>query len=374
MTAPSIHRSCPVCASATANSLWRKGDLRLVRCADCGMVYANPIPAEMASGKFYDDAGKDYYLSPAKLESDYADVRFDRELRLFRKHCPRGTVLDVGCSSGAFLFQLRKRWPGEYEILGTDVSGAPLDYAESRDVPVARGDFLQMDFARTSAAQLPEAPHPGPGQEPLLSQASATLSSPSAGEEREGRGVVGLSGAKREPRKLTDSLPVRRRESGRRSGDGFDAITLWAVAEHLAEPKQFLEKAYAVLKPGGLCFVLVPNFKSLAVRLLGVKYRYVYAQHLNYFTARTLTALCAAKFEVVATRFMHFNPVVIWQDGRGGGRDVSNAERGELLKRTTAYKQQPWMKPVKWAYGAVENALAAFGLADNLVLVLRKRS
>lgn len=266
------------------------------------MIYANPIPAAMASGEFYAAAGKDYYLSPAKLESDYADVRFERELRLFRKHCPRGAVLDVGCSSGAFLFQLNKRWPGNYEILGTDVSGPPLDYAESRGVPVMRWNFLEQDFV----------------------------------------------------------------------GRTFDAVTFWAVIEHLAKPKRFLDKAHAVLKSGGLCLVLVPNFKSLAVRLLGARYRYVYEQHLNYFTARTLAALCAPKFKIVETRFTHFNPVVIWQDWRGGGREVSNAERGELLKRTTAYKQKAWMKPVKALYGLAEQSLAAFGLADNLVIVLRK--
>lgn len=304
MTRELIQRPCPVCASATADPHWQKGELRLVRCGGCGMIYANPIPAAMASGEFYDAAGKDYYLSPAKLESDYADVRFERELRRFRKHCPRGAVLDVGCSSGAFLFQLKKRWPGDYETLGTDVSGPPLDYAESRGVPVGRGNFLEQDFG----------------------------------------------------------------------GRTFDAVTFWAVIEHLAEPRRFLDKAHAVLKSGGLCFVLVPNFKSLAVRWLGARYRYVYAQHLNYFTARTLTALCAARFEVVETRFTHFNPVVLWQDWRGGGREVSNAERGELLKRTTALKQKPGMEPVKWAYGLAEKSLAAFGLADNLAVVLKKRS
>ncbi len=285
------------------------------------MIYANPIPADMASGEFYDAAGKDYYLSPAKLESDYADVRFERELRLFRNHCLRGAVLDVGCSSGAFLYQLKQRWPGDYEILGTDVSGPPLDYAESRGVPVVRGDFLQLDFA-----------------------------------------------------KLAVPLPVGRGEGSRRPGEGFAAVTFWAVVEHLAEPKRFLEKAHSLLQPGGLCFVLVPNFNSLAVRLLGARYRYVYEQHLNYFTPRTLTALCAPKFKVVSTRFTHFNPVVIGQDWRGGGREVSNAERGALLKRTTAYKQKAWLKPVKWAYSLTEQSLAAFGLADNLALVLRKRS
>src|SRR5436309_1674340 len=107
MSEASVHRACPVCESRIATPHWRKGELRLVRCEDCGMVYANPVSEVLASGKFYDDAGADYYLSPAKLESDYADVRFERELRLFRKFCARGAVLDVGCSSGAFLFQLQ---------------------------------------------------------------------------------------------------------------------------------------------------------------------------------------------------------------------------------------------------------------------------
>lgn len=269
------------------------------------MIYVNPAPAAMAGGQFYDTEGADYYLSPAKLASDYADVRFERELRLFREFCPHGAVLDVGCGSGGFLFQLKKRWPGDYEILGTDVSGGPLDYAESRGVPVVRGDFL-----RSAELQL------------------------------------------RAP---------------------FDVVTLWAVAEHLAEPKLFLEKAYALLKPGGLCFVLVPNLRSLAVRLLGANYRYVYAQHLNYFSAVTLGRLGErAGFEVVARRFMHFNPVVIWQDWRGRGREVSNAERGELLKQTTALKQKPWLKPIKVIYGLTEKVLGGMGLADNVVVVLRK--
>ena len=55
------------------------------------MIYTNPVPAEMATGFFYDQAG-DEYLAAEKLESDYSDVRFERELRLFRTHCPCGSV------------------------------------------------------------------------------------------------------------------------------------------------------------------------------------------------------------------------------------------------------------------------------------------
>jgi SAM-dependent methyltransferase len=300
----SVARACPLCGAEPAEAYLEKNGLRLVRCAKCTMIYANPIPNEMASGSYYDAAGRDYYLSPAKLESDYAPVRFERELALFRKHCRQGTVLDVGCSSGAFLFQLKQRFPGQYQVLGTDVSDAPLDYAESRGVPVSRGDFLQQDFA----------------------------------------------------------------------GQPFDAITFWAVLEHLAEPAGFLNKASALLKSGGLCFVLVPNMGSLAVRALRKRYRYIYPQHLNYFTWGTLRKLVEPNYEVVECRATHFNPVVLWQDWRSQGQIVSNQQRAELLQRTTAYKQNPLLKPVKVGYRLVEWGLGKLNLADNLAMVLRKKN
>jgi len=304
MTAAPVVRDCPLCGLNDAAAYLQKGELRLVRCRLCSMIYANPAPAEFASGQYYDQAGTDYYLSPAKLESDYAAVRFERERRIFRKHCQGGAVLDVGSSSGAFLFQLNQRFPGCYQGLGTDVSGPPLDYAEGRGVPVVRGNFLEQDFGQKQ----------------------------------------------------------------------FDAVTFWAVVEHLLEPKPFLAKAWSLLKPDGLCFVLVPNMNSLAARALGARYRYIYPQHLNYFTKATLAKLVGPRFSVIEFSSTHFNPIVIWQDWRSGGKDISNRERAALLQRTTSYKQNPLLTPVKALYKLTERALGALNLADNLVVVLRKKA
>ena len=105
-----------------------------------------------------------------------------------------------------------------------------------------------------------------------------------------------------------------------------------------------------MLKPDGLCFVLVPNMQSLAARILGARYRYIYPQHLNYFTKATLTRMVGACFSVIELSTTHFNPLVIWQDWRGGGKEVSNRERAQLLQRTTAYKQNPLLRPVKALY------------------------
>ncbi|MGO8765195.1 MAG: methyltransferase domain-containing protein [Limisphaerales bacterium] len=265
------------------------------------MIYTNPVAADLASGEFYDRAGTEY-LTPEKLESDYSDVRFERELRLFRKFCSAGAVLDVGCSSGAFLYQLNKRFPGDYKILGTDASGPPLDHAAKMGVPVIKDNFLTHDFGRQ-----------------------------------------------------------------------FDAVTFWAVMEHLFEPQLFLTKAASILKPGGLCFILVPNMRSLAVRLLGAKYRYIYAEHLNYFTPATLRKFVEREFTVADLKATHFNPLVIWQDARRGPGEVSRAQRYELLKRTTAYKQSPWMKPIKAGYQVAEKMLGAVLMADNLVIIGRRK-
>ena len=299
----SASRACPVCAASHSQPYLRKLSLQVVRCQKCSMLYANPVPAALVSGEFYEQSGESYYLSGPKLEADYAAVRFDRELRLFRRHCLAGSVLDVGCSSGAFLHQLNQRFPGSYQILGTDVSGPALNHAESVGVPVIRGSFLGRNF----------------------------------------------------------------------DGQNFDAVTFWAVLEHLLEPKPFLEKAWSLLRPGGLCFILVPNMSSLAVRLLGERYRYILPQHVNYFTRPTLMRLVQPRFEIVHCRTTHFNPIVIWQDWRRRQETVSDQDRAALLKKTTAYKQNSILAPLRLLYGGVEKALGCLGLADNLVVVLRKR-
>ena len=293
-----------MCGGTQARRLWEKGALHTVRCRVCQMVYANPFSARLASGAFYDQEEAAYYLSPKKLASDYAPVRFERELRLFRRWCTGGRVLDVGCSTGGFLYALGQRHPGDYQTLGMDVTRAALEYATSRGVPVRPGSFLEAGFRAE-----------------------------------------------------------------------FEALTLWAVVEHLSDPRAFLERAGAALKPGGHCFVLVPNLGSLAVRLLGARYRYIMPDHLNYFDQHTLVRLVRdiPDFAVVQTGSMHFNPMVIWQDW-GQPRDrVPDAERGELLARTTALKQKSWLKPVKFGYTLCERALGSARLADNLSVIPQKQ-
>ena len=152
----------------TPSPIFRKANSGSCAARTCGMIYANPVPAQFASGQHYDGLGAEYYLSPAKLESDYAAGAVRARATALPKALPGGAVLDVGCSSGAFLYQLRPALPG-----------------------LLRG-----------------ARH---------------------GRERCAAGVCGVARGPCRARAISCEQPF--------AGRKFDAVTFWAVLEHLLEPR-----------------------------------------------------------------------------------------------------------------------------------------
>jgi SAM-dependent methyltransferase len=65
----------------------------------------------------------------------------------------------------------------------------------------------------------------------------------------------------------------------------YDAVTAWAVLEHVHYPTAYFTKAARVLKPGGLFVFLVTNFDSLASRELFCE---DVPRHLFFFTRLTV--------------------------------------------------------------------------------------
>jgi 2-polyprenyl-3-methyl-5-hydroxy-6-metoxy-1,4-benzoquinol methylase len=80
-----------------------------------------------------------------------------------------------------------------------------------------------------------------------------------------------------------ESAPLKERS--------FDAITMWAVLEHIHNPIPTLSRLADLLKPGGRAFVLVPNFRSLPARIM--RHDDV-PRHLLMFTPSTLSKAASA--------------------------------------------------------------------------------
>lgn len=72
----------------------------------------------------------------------------------------------------------------------------------------------------------------------------------------------------------------------------FDVITFYHTLEHLLEPRNVLETAHQLLRPGGALVVAVPNIDSLEAALVGPSWFHLdVPRHPVHFSTRTLTSL-----------------------------------------------------------------------------------
>jgi SAM-dependent methyltransferase len=72
----------------------------------------------------------------------------------------------------------------------------------------------------------------------------------------------------------------------------FDVVRFWHVLEHLSSPREQLQEARRILRPGGALVVGVPNFASLLSRRAGDRWFYLdVPRHLWHFTPGSLRAL-----------------------------------------------------------------------------------
>jgi 2-polyprenyl-3-methyl-5-hydroxy-6-metoxy-1,4-benzoquinol methylase len=123
---------CPLCSSDKFTFIYReRGNLGIVRCNNCDLIYTNPR-AKDAEQNYFGDI--DIYLEEAKLvfnskKPHHRDRNYEHEVREIKKYKSFGKLLDIGCNMGFFL---RKAKEGGFNVTGVEPSLALSTIAKEK--------------------------------------------------------------------------------------------------------------------------------------------------------------------------------------------------------------------------------------------------
>jgi SAM-dependent methyltransferase len=127
-------RRCPSCGESEAEPRGSRGDLRLVRCLACDLVYSDPQPIARV---------RERYLREYDLAAHFGEVEerkrvlFDRRLDSLGPPCADGARLcDVGCGDGLFL---QMAAAVGWEPFGIEMNPPAADAAKRRGAVVFQG-------------------------------------------------------------------------------------------------------------------------------------------------------------------------------------------------------------------------------------------
>ena len=240
------------------------GEFHIVRCRRCGLSYTNPRPTQASIGQFYPAEYSCHDLRSRESRSWRARWRRKMEraaLRAYYSYPPQPAGL---------LPRLTGAW-------GRMAVRAP--HRRTEWIPY-RGEGRLLDFGCGAGAFLERMRSLGWRTEGIDVSAGVAL----AVQRQKGIRVhVG-----------TLPHPDLRNPS-------FDAITMWQALEHVHQPRETLRAAAALLHPGGLLLVSVPNFDSWSSARFGRNwFGLELPRHLTHFTPATLRTMLAAEgFEVI---------------------------------------------------------------------------
>lgn len=139
----------------------------------------------------------------------------------------------------------------------------------------------------------------------------------------------------------------------------FDAIVMGDVIEHLTAPAEALARLRALLSPGGVLWLALPDAGSAMARILGRRWWSVIPTHVQYFTRASLhTLLERSGFEVL---------------------EVSTAPKaftvGYYLERVGGYSPASGRALVKAARAAgLADRMCAPDFRDRMAVIARARS
>jgi 2-polyprenyl-3-methyl-5-hydroxy-6-metoxy-1,4-benzoquinol methylase len=113
---------CPVCGSESIHNYFKNGSY-LKECKGCKITFTYPLPEGLT-----DAYGEDYYHIWYEKQFKQRAKLWRRRLKIVKRFCKSGKLLDVGTGDGLFL-KIAKT--ANFNICGTEISAAAVRAAKN---------------------------------------------------------------------------------------------------------------------------------------------------------------------------------------------------------------------------------------------------
>jgi 2-polyprenyl-3-methyl-5-hydroxy-6-metoxy-1,4-benzoquinol methylase len=112
---------CPICRSGSIFN-YSKGDPYLKECKNCKIVFTYSLPEDLAGAY-----GEDYYKIWYEKQLKQRMTLWRRRLKIVKKFCKSGKLLDVGTGDGLFLKVAKT---ANFDVCGTEISPTAVSTAK----------------------------------------------------------------------------------------------------------------------------------------------------------------------------------------------------------------------------------------------------
>jgi len=239
---------CNLCGGVRNDELFDLNPFKLVRCLDCGLSYVSPRYTESRTLKLYQDS---YFTNPGFFSGEssriygYSDYEESRE--------------NVETMYRKIVERMERfEEPGKLLEIGS-AYGYFLNQARLKGWDVS-GIELSQEAREASEKEFGIQPFPG---------------------------------------------SIKEFDSSHQ----FDSVAFFDVLEHMHDPVETLQTIHAMIKPGGLLVLAVPNSASWVLKFLGARWedlqRANSGEHLYFFNSATLRQILEKTgFEVLDVKTM----------------------------------------------------------------------
>ncbi len=138
---------CIICNSASS-FLMKKDGYDLYRCPSCSLVFVHPQPAsDFLKDKVYSFESGYQSNKKGDFGETIPDKKTEKIMDFLKGNVVKGKLLDVGCSSGEFMYHAGKLG---FDTYGVELNKRTADVARSYGLNVFNGFLKDANFAQDS--------------------------------------------------------------------------------------------------------------------------------------------------------------------------------------------------------------------------------